>query len=150
MNELKSTLPVKAPVICAITCLSIDQNCSYSFSFLHTVVFHNSFVHCLYLSCSCDVWDLRRLERIIWKVYVNFADFGAFLNVSLARRMNCKLMHRTSKRRQGNKKLSSGATPKIGECSWVRWFGVWAGDVEPCFVREFVYFFSKHSGGKSY
>lgn len=51
VNEMKSTHLVKAPIICDIIYfLNIVQNCSYSFSFLHTVVFHNSFVHCLYLS----------------------------------------------------------------------------------------------------
>lgn len=53
VNELKSTQLVKALVICGIICfLNVVQNCSYSFSFLHTVVFHNSFVHCLYPSLA--------------------------------------------------------------------------------------------------
>lgn len=51
VNVSKSTHLVKAPVICAIACfLNIVRNCSYSFSILHSVIFHNSFERCLYLS----------------------------------------------------------------------------------------------------
>lgn len=52
-------------------------------------------------------------------------ESSAFLHVSLARKMNCKLILTTSKRYQAIKKLSSGTTLRNRGCSWMRWIGVW-------------------------
>lgn len=70
-----------------------------------------------------------------------FCRFGssAFLRVSLARKMSCKLIFATGEKYQAIKKLSSGTALRNRGCSWMRWIGVWGMRNGALFNRDCVF-----------